>query len=165
MSFKADPPPPAVTVTKIAYPGPVIGNPLRRKNTLWLQPSLRGQLCNFSAQPLAISIFHVCAFCKRTKIWSVAWNACGQIYIFIVARTETVLFVNWTKEWEQRVVCVVCSTNLCQFYLEFFKKIKEILGREKYFSFGLICFLDSRNNLWYYIFKPRTSSLSIVALF
>lgn len=31
MSFKADPPPPAVTVTKIAYPGPVIGNPLRRK--------------------------------------------------------------------------------------------------------------------------------------
>ena len=151
MSFKADPPPPpAVTVTKIAYPGPVIGNPLRRKNTLRLQPSLRGQLCNFSVKPLAISIFHVCALCKRTKIWSVAWNACGQIYIFIVARTETVFFfVNWTKDWERRVVCGLLHKPLWilpGFFFFFFSK-KRFWGEKSTFLLIQNVFLDSRNTI------------------
>lgn len=148
MSFKADPPspPPAVTVTKIAYPGPVIGNPLRRKNTLWLQPSLRGQLCNFSVQPRAISIFHVLQKDRDLE----CCLKCLWPNLYFYCSTDGDCFVcelNQRMRAESRV-CVVCSTNLCEFYLDFFIYFFFKKRDEKYFSVSPKCDLDSRNNLW-----------------
>lgn len=113
--------PPLLSATEIA--GPVKGNPLRRGNTLWLPPSLRGRLCRFFlAYTSGIFLFStfVC-FCSpllhNIRIRSVAWNARGHVLVFISNRRA--LFCLW-------------SEPQLSVFLHLAKK-KEILWKEKSF--------------------------------
>lgn len=123
--------PPAVRVTEIA--GPVIGNPLRRENTLWLQPSLRGRLCRFFlayTSGMFLFFMFVCfslSAVAQDKIWRVAWNARGHCFFFYFKQTGgggAVLFVTRTKAGH------VFIKKLCDLCLA---KERGILWKEKSF--------------------------------
>lgn len=87
--FWSRPPLPAARVTKIELSGPVTGNPLRKKNTLWLQPSLGGQLgdfffflgWHFSVPKCFLLLYWLFFTFKKWELYNLCWlsNLCYTV--------------------------------------------------------------------------------------